>query len=58
MKKIIISYGPKKGYEKLMPNNNISLSEFITNDDSKRKEIIIKQQNQSKSVKLKGLKFI
>ncbi len=46
MKKITVFYGPKKGYEKIIPNNNTSLSEFITNDDAKRKEIIIKQQNQ------------
>ena len=56
MKKITVFYGPKKGYEKLIPNDNTSLSEFITNDDAKRKEIIIKQQNQGQEYEVEKIK--
>lgn len=57
MKKITIFYGPKKGYKKLLPNNNISLLEFINNDDSKRKEIVIKQHNQDQECEAEMVKI-
>ena len=46
MKEIIVYYGPKKGFKRIIPSKNKTLSEFITEDDAKRKEIIIKQQKQ------------
>lgn len=39
MKKIIIYYGPKNEFEKILPSDNRkTLSEFISQDDAKRRE--------------------
>ena len=39
MKKIIIYYGPKNEFEKILPSDNRkTLSEFISKDDAKRRE--------------------
>ena len=39
MKKIIIYYGPKSEFEKILPaDNRKTLSEFISKDDAKRRE--------------------
>ncbi|URZ05953.1 AAA family ATPase [Clostridium felsineum] len=51
MKNIIIYYGPRKEYNKLLPSKKTTLMEFINADDSRRKEIIFKQTDKNEMEK-------
>ena len=37
MNRIVIYYGPKKGFNKIIPSNNISLSELVAEHDNQAK---------------------
>ena len=37
MKKITLYYGPKSGFERIIPKNKITLSELVTEHDAKNK---------------------
>ena len=45
MKNITIYYGPKKGFEKELPYNNITLTELISMKEYKKNLIILKSED-------------
>lgn len=45
MNKIVIYFGPKKGFEEVIPYPNKTLAEFISEDDKKRKQFTIKKND-------------
>ena len=47
MKNITIYYGPKKGFEKELPYNNITLTELISMKEYKKNLIILKSEDES-----------
>ncbi len=47
MKKIIIYYGSKSGFERLLPPDIKTLSQFIGEDDAKRKQIVVTYKTDS-----------
>lgn len=46
MKNITIYYGPKKGFEKEIPSDNITLTELISRNDLKRNQLILKTEDK------------
>ncbi len=56
MKKIIIYYGPKKDFLNKIPKSDImTLSELVTYDDMKRKEIQVKHSNNGEESEVKEI---
>lgn len=48
MKKVLIYYGPKVGYENILPDNIKTLSEFIFKFDEKKNRHIVSVEGQQK----------
>lgn len=56
MKKILIYYGPKKDFLNQIPKGEImTLSELVTYDDMKRKEISVKHSNNGEENEIKEI---
>ena len=61
MKKINIYFGPKKEFNKLIPKNNISLSEIVAQHDNQSKihrHIVVQQDELQKDIPIEKRKYI
>lgn len=61
MKKINIYFGPKKEFNKLIPKNNISLSEIVAQHDNQSKihrHIAVQQDELQKDIPIEKRKYI
>lgn len=61
MKEINIYFGPKKEFNKLIPKNNISLSEIVAQHDNQTKihrHIVVQQDELQKDIPIEKRKYI